>query len=132
MDYAHCLYGLQMYNQSGTLKMSFDESKHVAFEGQRFRIEWYVDSSGESEALQYSEEMPKSHKAKLAQLFKVMGDLDRLGTRQNFVMKAIRFMLLSRSHTDFYASSLLGKKSSSRTASIKMRINCLNRRKNWL
>ncbi len=43
--------------------MSFDESKHVAFEGQKFRIEWYVDSSGESEALKYSEEMPKSHKA---------------------------------------------------------------------
>ena len=49
--------------------MSFDENKHIAFEGQKFRIEWYVDSSGESGALKYSEEMPKSHKAKLAQLF---------------------------------------------------------------
>lgn len=64
--------------------MSFDESKHIAFEGQKFRIEWYVDSSGESEALQYSEELPKSHKAKLAQLFKVMGDLGQIRNKTKF------------------------------------------------
>ena len=64
--------------------MSFDESKHVAFEGQKFRIEWYVDSSGESEALKYSEEMPKSHKAKLAQLFKVMGDIGQIRNKTKF------------------------------------------------
>jgi|SRR3990167_3392960 len=64
--------------------MSFDESKHIAFEGQKFRIEWYVDSSGESEALQYSEEMPKSHKAKLVQLFKVMGDFGQIRNKTKF------------------------------------------------
>ena len=64
--------------------MSFDASKHVAFEGQKFRIEWYVDSSGESEALKYSEEMPKSHKAKLAQLFKVMSDIGQIRNKTKF------------------------------------------------
>lgn len=64
--------------------MSFDESKHIAFEGQKFRIEWYVDSSGESEALKYSEELPKSHKAKLAQLFKVMGDFGQIRNKTKF------------------------------------------------
>ena len=64
--------------------MSFDESKHIAFEGQKFRIEWYVDWSGESEALQYSEEMPKSHKAKLVQLFKVMGDFGQIRNKTKF------------------------------------------------
>ena len=64
--------------------MSFDENKHIAFEGQKFRIEWYVDSSGESEALKYSEEMSKSHKAKLAQLFKVMGDFGQIRNKTKF------------------------------------------------
>ena len=64
--------------------MSFDENKHIAFEGQKFRIEWYVDSSGESDALKYSEEMPKRHKAKLAQLFKVMGDFGQIRNKTKF------------------------------------------------
>ena len=64
--------------------MSFDENKHIAFEGQKFRIEWYVDSSGKSEALKYSEEMPKNHKAKLAQLFKVMGDIGQIRNKTKF------------------------------------------------
>ena len=64
--------------------MSFDENRHIAFEGQKFRIEWYVDSSGESDVLKYSEEMPQSHKAKLAQLFKVMGDFGQIRNKTKF------------------------------------------------
>ena len=64
--------------------MSFDESKHVAFEGQKFRIEWYVDINGESEALEYAEQMPKNHIAKLAQLFKVMGDMGQIRNKTKF------------------------------------------------
>ena len=64
--------------------MKFDESKHIAFEGQKFRIEWYVNSNGESQALEYSEKMPSSHKAKLAQLFKVMGDFGQIRNKTKF------------------------------------------------
>jgi len=64
--------------------MSFNENKHVAFEGQKFRIEWYVDEKGESQALEYAEKMPKSHIGKLAQLFKVMGDLGQIRNKTKF------------------------------------------------
>lgn len=64
--------------------MSFDESKHVAYEGQEFRIEWYVNERGESQAFEYAEQMPKSHIAKLAQLFKVMGDIGQIRNETKF------------------------------------------------
>src|SRR3989338_6124544 len=64
--------------------MSFNENKHVAFEGQKFRIEWYVNEKGESQALEYAEQMPKSHIAKLAQLFKVMGELGQIRNELKF------------------------------------------------
>ncbi len=64
--------------------MSFDENKHVAFEGEKFRIEWFVNANGESQALKFAEEMPKSHIAKLAQLFKVMGDFGQIRNTAKF------------------------------------------------
>lgn len=64
--------------------MRFDEGKHVAYEGQKFRIEWYVNEKGESQALEYTEQMPKSHIAKLMQLFKVMGDIGQIRNETKF------------------------------------------------
>lgn len=54
--------------------MRFDEDKHVAYEGQEFRIEWYVNAKGESQALNYANEMPESHIGKLMHLLEVMVD----------------------------------------------------------
>lgn len=64
--------------------MSFNSNQHIAFSGQKFCIEWFVDRNGESQALKCTEEMPKSHRAKLAQLFKVMGDLGQIRNATKF------------------------------------------------
>ena len=64
--------------------MRFDEDKHVAYEGQEFRIEWYVDAKGKSQALDYADEMPESHIGKLMHLLEVMGDIGRIHDKTKF------------------------------------------------
>ncbi len=58
--------------------MSFDEKKHIAYEGRIFRIEWYVDEKGESQALDFADSMPENHIGKLIHLFEVMGDIGKI------------------------------------------------------
>ena len=55
--------------------MKFDKDKHIAFKGKAFCIEWYVEASGYCQPLEFSEQMPKDRVAKLAQFFKIMGDV---------------------------------------------------------
>jgi phage-related protein len=64
--------------------MRFDEDKHIAYEGQEFRIEWYVDAKGESLALDYANEMPESHIGKFMHLLEVMGDIGRIYDKTKF------------------------------------------------
>lgn len=64
--------------------MGFDEDKHVAYEGQEFRIEWYADAGGHSQALEYAGQLPKSRIAKLAQLFKMIGDVGEIRNKTKF------------------------------------------------
>ncbi len=64
--------------------MRFDEAKHIAYEGQIFRIEWYVDAKGESQALDYSNEMPESHIGKFMHLLEVMGDIGKIHDETKF------------------------------------------------
>lgn len=58
--------------------MSFDEKKHIAYDGQEFRIEWYVDEKGQSPALDFANDMPESHIGKLMHLFEVIGDIGKI------------------------------------------------------
>ncbi len=58
--------------------MSFNERKHIAYDGPEFRIEWYVDENGQSMALDYANDMPESHIGKLMHLFEVMGDIGKI------------------------------------------------------
>jgi len=55
--------------------MRFDEKKHIAYDGEKFRIEWYVNEKGESQTLDYANNMPESHIDKLMHLLEIMGDI---------------------------------------------------------
>ena len=55
--------------------MRFDEEKHIAYEGVNFRIEWYVNEKGQSQALDYVNDMKENYIGKLMRLFEVMGDV---------------------------------------------------------
>jgi len=48
--------------------------EYIAFQGSEFTIEWYFDSKGHSQALEYFCELPMSRKRKLLNLLRLMGD----------------------------------------------------------
>jgi hypothetical protein len=65
--------------------MRFDEERHIAYIGDLYKIEWYVNEKGESPSLYYFEnEMPNTHKGKLFQLFKVMGEIGKIHDKTKF------------------------------------------------
>ena len=64
--------------------MGFDEHQHIAFDGEQFRIEWYVDATGHSQPLEFAEEMAKEYVAKFAQLLKVMGEVGMIRNTTKF------------------------------------------------
>lgn len=46
----------------------------IAYKGTEFTIEWFYDSDGESQALEYFMKQPESKKRKVLNLFRLMGD----------------------------------------------------------
>ncbi len=46
--------------------------QRVAYEGHEFTIEWYYDTKGHSQALDYFQEQPKDKQRKLLNLFRLM------------------------------------------------------------
>jgi phage-related protein len=50
----------------------------IAYEGDEFTIEWFYDSKGYSQALEYYEEQPSEKKRKLLNLFRLMGDQGKI------------------------------------------------------
>ena len=56
----------------------------VAYEGQEFTIEWYYSSKGESQALQYYQELDTSDRIKVLKLFRLMGDIGKIRDETKF------------------------------------------------
>lgn len=56
----------------------------IAYEGTEFAIEWYYDSKGHSQALEYYEEQPKEKQRKLLNLFRLMGDQGKIFDKTKF------------------------------------------------
>lgn len=50
----------------------------VAYVGTEFTIEWYFDSKGHSQALEYYKKQPKEKQRKLLNLFRLMGDQGKI------------------------------------------------------
>ncbi len=64
--------------------MRFDEDKHIAYDGKKFRVEWYVDEKGNAPALEYAENMPEKYIGKLMQLLEVMGDIGQIRNKTKY------------------------------------------------
>jgi phage-related protein len=56
----------------------------IAYEGREFTIEWYFDSKGYSQALEYFTEQPKDKQRKLLNLFRLMGDQGKIFDKTKF------------------------------------------------
>lgn len=48
--------------------------EYIAFEGEKFTVEWYFDQRGKSISLEYLESLADQEQAKLFQLIKLIGD----------------------------------------------------------
>ena len=58
---------------------------YIAYQGERFQIEWYYDVKGNSQALKYAtDKLKKVEKARLLLLFERMGDLGKINDITKF------------------------------------------------
>lgn len=69
-----------MYNKSGTLM----KREHIAYEGERFTVEWYYEENGKCKALEYYKNLPAQERIKALQLFKRMGDAGEIKDKTKF------------------------------------------------
>lgn len=58
--------------------------EYVAYRGIEFTIEWYYDTSGKSQALEYFMKQPESKKRKTLNLFRLMGDHGKIFDKTKF------------------------------------------------
>ncbi len=58
--------------------------EYVAYKGEYFTIEWYFNSKGNSQPLDYFHDMKDSQKRKLLILFKRMGDFGKISDKTKF------------------------------------------------
>ena len=58
--------------------------EYVAFEGEKFTIEWYFDNKGKSIALEYLESLKDEEQAKLFELLKLMGNIGVIKNKTRF------------------------------------------------
>lgn len=58
--------------------------EYIAYQGSVFTIEWYFDSKGEAQALEYFEKQPKDKQRKLLNLLRLMGDHGKIFDETKF------------------------------------------------
>ncbi len=58
--------------------------KYVAYQGDKFTIEWYFDRRGKSQAFEYFEKLPLIRKKKLIHLFYILGDIGKVFNKEKF------------------------------------------------
>ena len=60
------------------------QREFIAFEGEKFTIEWYFDNKGKSISLEYLESLDNEEQAKLFELMKLMGDIGIIKNETKF------------------------------------------------
>jgi hypothetical protein len=61
-----------------------DPREIIAYQGTQFSIEWYYDTNGNSQALEYAEGLDERDRKKLAALLMALGDLGQLRNKEKF------------------------------------------------
>jgi phage-related protein len=59
-------------------------TRHVAYEGPEFTIEWYKDEKGICQSLEYFLKRPKDKQRKILNLFRLMGDHGKIHDKTKF------------------------------------------------
>lgn len=59
-------------------------NEYIAYEGQEFTIEWYFNTGGKSQALEYYKALSMEERIKLLRLFKRIGDSGELRDKTKF------------------------------------------------
>ena len=58
--------------------------EYIAFEGEKFTIEWHFDNRGKSISLDYLESLEEEEQAKLFELLKLMGNAGIIKNKKKF------------------------------------------------
>jgi Phage derived protein Gp49-like (DUF891) len=66
------------------MPISEDQFEFIAYEGKVYRVEWYYDESGYSQAFEYAEALRQSDKSKLAVLLAAIGDAGEIHNKEKF------------------------------------------------
>ncbi|MCF7799903.1 type II toxin-antitoxin system RelE/ParE family toxin [Candidatus Babeliales bacterium] len=56
----------------------------VAYDGKEFALEWYFNSNGKSETLNYFEDLPQDNQKKVIHLFYLLGDVGKIFNKEKF------------------------------------------------
>jgi phage-related protein len=64
--------------------MKTEQREHIAFEGEKFTIEWYFDIRGKSISLEYLESLQDEEQAKLFELMKLIGNTGVIHNKTKF------------------------------------------------
>ena len=79
-----------------------DKENCLIYEGVFFRIEWFYDKAGYSQAFEYFRKASPYQKRKFLMLVKKIGDFGKIFDKTNSDMKEMKFMHLNLSLIDIY------------------------------
>jgi len=82
----------------------------IAYQGEKFTIEWYYDDKGISQAIEYFEELKKIQKAKLMTLFKKMADIGEIRDMEKFRYEGDKIYAFKTKPDRFLCFFIKGKK----------------------
>ena len=84
------------------VQYNMDKENCLIYEGVFFRIEWFYDKAGYSQAFEYFRKASPYQKRKFLMLVKKIGDFGKIFDKTNSDMKEMKFMHLNLSLIDIY------------------------------
>jgi len=84
--------------------------KFIAYQGERFTVEWYFDSRGKSEALEYYLGLPLAQRNKALYLFASFGDIGKISNTEKFRYEGNQIYAFKASHNRFLCFFFDGRK----------------------
>ncbi|MCL4229150.1 type II toxin-antitoxin system RelE/ParE family toxin [Candidatus Dependentiae bacterium] len=83
---------------------------YIAHQGEKFTIEWYCNSRGQSDALEYFEELSTDRKKKLIHLFYLLGAVGKIFNIEKFRHEGDQIYAIKSSPDRFFCFFFDGSK----------------------
>lgn len=84
--------------------------EYVAYKGDAFQIEWYSSPKGDSQALEYYQELDEKDRKQILKLFKMMGDIGKIHDKTKFNNEGDKVYAFKPQPHRFLSFFLQGKK----------------------